>query len=155
LKDVNWPYLLFGVRGRIGRSEWWIASCILIIVGFVLLSAIGRFNVVLTVVLALVCLLIAYCLLAVAVKRLHDRNRRGWWIFFFALTPVMLGSIVSALGAEMDFALDYAAWAVVLVIAIWALLEFGFMPGTAGLNRYGPDPRTKVKGDPRPGGGAT
>jgi len=149
---MNWPYLLFGARGRIGRAEWWIASCALIIIGFVLLSAIGRFNVVLTVVLALVCLLIAYCFLAVAVKRLHDRNKRGWWIFFFALTPIMLGSIVSTFGAEIGPALDYAAWAVVLVIAIWALLELGLMPGTAGLNRYGPDPLAKVKGDPRQGG---
>ena len=152
MQDINWPHLLFGTRGRIGRAGWWIASCLLIVIGFAVLSAIGTFNVILTIILSLLALLIAYCVLAVAVKRLHDRNKRGWWVLLFALAPIMLASIVSAFDEELDPILNYAAWAIVLVLALWALLEFGLMPGTAGLNRYGPDPFARLKGDPRQSG---
>ena len=161
---MNWPHLLFGIRGRIDRAQWGIASFILIIVGFVVSTAIDRFDfaavaaalngfaaISLEVILALVSLLIVYCLLAVTVKRLHDRNKRGWWILMFPLAPVILTSIVSAFGEDLDPALDYAVWAVVAIIATWALIEFGCMAGTAGLNRYGPDPLAKTKSDPRQG----
>jgi uncharacterized membrane protein YhaH (DUF805 family) len=159
---MNWPHLLFGIRGRIDRAQWGIGFFILIIVGFVVSTAIDRFDfaavaaalngfaaISLEVILALVSLLIVYCLLAVTVKRLHDRNKRGWWILMFPLAPVILTSIVSAFGEDLDPALDYAVWAVVAIIAIWALIEFGCMAGTAGLNRYGPDPLAKTKSDPR------
>jgi uncharacterized membrane protein YhaH (DUF805 family) len=150
---MNWPHLLFSIRGRINRAKWWIASCILVIIGFVV-SVIDRFNVAisLAVVLALVSLLIVYCLLAVTVKRLHDRNKRGWWILLFPLAPIILASVVSAFGEDLDPALDYALSGLALIIAIWALIEFGLMLGTAGLNRYGPDPLAKIKGDLRQGG---
>lgn len=49
--------------------------------------------------------------LAVGTRRLHDVNRTGWW---YLLTPVPGGSI--------------------------ALLVFLLLPGTAGVNRYGPPP---------------
>jgi uncharacterized membrane protein YhaH (DUF805 family) len=162
---MNWPHLLFGIRGRINRVKWWIAFFILIIIGFVVSKVIDRFDVEavtaalnrfaaisLAVILALVSLLIVYCLLAVTVKRLHDRNKRGWWILMFPLAPVILASIVSALGEDLAAALDYAASAVVLIIAIWALIELGVMSGTTGLNRYGPDPLAKIRSDPRQGG---
>jgi uncharacterized membrane protein YhaH (DUF805 family) len=163
---MNWPHLLFGLRGRIDRTKWWIASFILIIVLLVDLKLIDRFNlealsatlsrlaaISLAVVLALVTLLMVYCLLAVSVKRLHDRNRRGWWILLFPLAPVVLASIVSALGEDLAPVLTHAVWAVVLIVTIVALIELGVRPGTAGLNRYGPDPRARVRGDPRQGAG--
>ena len=163
---MNWPHLLFGLRDRIDRAKWGIASCILIIVLLVdlklidwfdlaaLSAALRRFAAIsLAVVLALVSLLIVYCLLAVLVKRLHDRNRRGWWILLFPVVPVVLASIVSALGEDLAPVLTYAAWAIVLIVTIGALIELAVMPGTAGLNRYGPDPRAKPRGDPRQGAG--
>ena len=42
---MNWPHLLFGIRGRINRAKWWIASSILIIIGFVVSNVIDRFDV--------------------------------------------------------------------------------------------------------------
>jgi uncharacterized membrane protein YhaH (DUF805 family) len=162
---MNWPHLLFGIRGRISRAQWWIASLILIIIGCVVSKAIDWFDfeavaaslnrsaaISLEIVLALASLLIVYCLLAVAVKRLHDRNKRGWWILLFPLAPVILASIVSAFREDLGSALDYAVSAVVLIITIWAVIEFGVMSGTVGLSRYGPDPLAKIRGDPRQGG---
>ena len=46
------------------------------------------------------------------VKRWHDRDKSGWW--------VLIGLIP-------------------LIGAIWALVELGFLKGTYGKNRFGPD----------------
>jgi uncharacterized membrane protein YhaH (DUF805 family) len=51
--------------------------------------------------------------LAVSVRRLHDIDRSGWWILI-ALVP-LIGTIV--------------------------LLVFALLEGTAGPNRYGPNPK--------------
>lgn len=51
--------------------------------------------------------------LGLAVKRFHDRDKSGWWILI-QLIP--------------------------LVGAIWYIVETGFLPGTPGTNRFGPDP---------------
>lgn len=51
--------------------------------------------------------------LAGQVKRWHDRDRPGWWVLI-NLVP--------------------------LVGPIWALVEVGFLRGTPGPNRFGPDP---------------
>src|SRR5207344_282259 len=95
---VNWPHLLFSTRGRITRAEWWIGSFLLLIIDGIAV-ALNRFaGISLAVVLALVFLLILYCALAVTVKRLHDRNRRGWWILMFPLGFVVLVSMLSTFG---------------------------------------------------------
>jgi uncharacterized membrane protein YhaH (DUF805 family) len=150
---MNWPHLLLSTRGRINRAEWWIGSCILLIIDGIA-AALNRFAAIgLAVVLAVVFLLIVYCSLAVTVKRLHDRNRRGWWILMFPLGFVVLASIVSTFGEDLDPALYYAVLAAALIIAIVAVIELGLRPGTAGLNRYGPDPLAKIRGDQRQGAG--
>ena len=52
--------------------------------------------------------------LAGQVKRWHDRDKSGWWVLI-SLIPI--------------------------VGPIWALVEVGFLSGTQGPNRFGPDPR--------------
>jgi uncharacterized membrane protein YhaH (DUF805 family) len=51
--------------------------------------------------------------LAADVKRYHDRDKSGWWVLII-LIPVV----------------GYA----------WFFVECGFLPGTSGPNRFGPDP---------------
>ena len=53
--------------------------------------------------------------LAVTVRRLHDTDRTGWWIF---LNLIPLGGLV--------------------------LLVFYFLDGTPGPNRHGPDPKGRT-----------
>jgi uncharacterized membrane protein YhaH (DUF805 family) len=159
---MNWPHLLFGLRSRIDRAKWWIASIILIIILLIDLKLIAWFDLErlsagLSRIVALglwgVLAVASYCLLAVSAKRLHDRNRRGWWLLLFPLAPVVLASFVSTFAADLEPVLTYALWAVVWIIVICALIELGIMPGTAGLNRYGPEPLSKIRGEPRPGAG--
>ncbi len=59
-------------------------------------------------------ILIIYVSLAIQIKRWHDRNKSGWWVFINAIPYIGI---------------------------VWSLLELGFPVGTSGPNRFGLDPR--------------
>lgn len=61
-------------------------------------------------------LVLAWTHLAVFVKRWHDRDKSGWW---------MLINLIPVIG-----------W-------FWTLIECGFLEGTIGPNKYGPDPKSR------------
>jgi uncharacterized membrane protein YhaH (DUF805 family) len=63
--------------------------------------------------MGIVILLTLWPTLAVYTKRWHDRNKSGWWSLIL-FVPI-IGSI-------------------------WMLVELGFLRGTEGANRFGPDP---------------
>jgi uncharacterized membrane protein YhaH (DUF805 family) len=71
---------------------------------------------------------------AVAIKRLHDRDKSGWWVLVFYLLPGVIGNIGPYTG--LDFVFQLAS----LSLSLWALVELGFLRGTSGQNRYGFDP---------------
>ena len=81
--------------------------------------------------------------LAVAVRRLHDTDRSGWWI----LAPVA-AYVVTAIAVVVGIALGAGLFVLVLLMtgfvlgAILAivLLVFYIQKGTPGPNTYGPDP---------------
>ena len=138
--------------GRIDRASWWIASCALIIAGGIVLALIGIFDydrlvaatntffaVCVGLLLVILFVLFLYSLLAVGVKRLHDRNKRGWWVFLFLLVPV-LAFMIGALAPDLGPELTWTGGAIVLGLGVWALIELGVLTGTAGPNRYGPTP---------------
>ena len=82
--------------------------------------------------------------LTVAVRRLHDTDRSGWWLFFFVIplfVAVMFGVALARGNEALD---DMTAFLVVgaigSAIVIIALIVFMIQPGTPGPNRYGPDP---------------
>ena len=77
-------------------------------------------------------------LAATTIKRLHDRNKSGWWIVAFLIAPALLGSIVDRLDDE-----SYTAAALALAgfgLNAWGFIELLFFRGTNGSNRFGPDP---------------
>jgi uncharacterized membrane protein YhaH (DUF805 family) len=55
--------------------------------------------------------LLLWPIVMIEIKRLHDRDKSGWWILL---------------------------WFVPIIGAIWALIEIGFVAGTPGPNRFGP-----------------
>jgi len=60
----------------------------------------------------LVTLLFLFFSLALQTKRWHDRGKPGWW-FLIGFIPV---------------------------VGVWGFIECGFLEGTVGPNKYGPDP---------------
>jgi uncharacterized membrane protein YhaH (DUF805 family) len=88
--------------------------------------------------------------LAIGVKRLHDRDRSGWWIVVFYIVPWVLGSVANVADKQGNDTVELVAGLIGLVCVIWGLVELGFLRGTRGPNRFGPDPLQREVG-----GGAT
>jgi len=83
--------------------------------------------------------LLFLCLVDLAVRRRHDRNRSG-------VDAALLLLLISAIGIAPRFhALDgipaLAGAAVAALAGFYLLVVLAILPGTKGANRYGPDPR--------------
>jgi uncharacterized membrane protein YhaH (DUF805 family) len=101
---------LVSPRGRIARATF-CAGAVLVLVAFAILYALlERLSRGATLALALAGL---WALLALSIRRLHDRGKSPAWLLL-ALVP--------------------------LVGPLWLAIELAFVPGTPGENRYGADP---------------
>ncbi|MDB5695776.1 MAG: hypothetical protein JWN21_1319 [Sphingomonas bacterium] len=81
--------------------------------------------------------------IAVAVRRLHDTNRSGFWLFLMA-APYILGYIMVVVGVASESSTLAAVGGILSLaglIGAIALLVFMCLPGTVGPNRYGADPK--------------
>jgi uncharacterized membrane protein YhaH (DUF805 family) len=96
--------------GRACRSEYWYWILFIIIADIV--AGIIDYAIGIQVVTSLFGLATLLPNLAVAIRRLHDLDRTGWWIFI-GLIPLV-------------------GW---IILIIWYCTR-----GTAGPNRFGPDP---------------
>lgn len=157
----------FDFRGRSRRKEFWMYTLFVILVSIVLMfidSALGlggstsggteltdtsvsaagaASGGVLTTIFSLITLIPS---LAVSVRRLHDLDRTGWWILL-PVAPYLLGIILAlggvAGGSGAMAGTGLVLFGVALITAI-LLLVWYCMPGTAGPNRFGEDPKGQV-----------
>jgi uncharacterized membrane protein YhaH (DUF805 family) len=79
----------------------------------------------------------AWAYAATSIKRLHDRNKSGWWIVPFVAAPGLFGRFEDWLG---DSSAAAVLGLVVFVLYVWGFIEMAFLKGTPGPNRFGPDP---------------
>jgi uncharacterized membrane protein YhaH (DUF805 family) len=161
---MSWTALLFSFQGRINRKPWWIA---VILVGFATGASRGILGFVaywsgnfvfdletdqftptgiFRLATGAIGLADMWINLALGAKRLHDRDRSGWWLLL-QFVAVLLAAIFITVAIAVPKGLA-AAWygvAVVsgtlaFVISLWLFVEMGFLRGTSGANRFGPDP---------------
>jgi uncharacterized membrane protein YhaH (DUF805 family) len=85
-------------------------------------------------------------LTATTLKRLHDRNKSGWWIAPFFFAPSLLNKLSDWLD---DPTLAQLLSALAFGLNVWCFVELFCLRGTNGPNRFGPDPLAPV--DTRPG----
>lgn len=121
--------LLFSFQGRLNRAPYWYVHLVLMAIQLGVFGALFA-TLVHPAMLAqdpvmlasasntlnlvgLLFLPLYWIGLVVTIKRCHDRDKSGWWILI-ALIP--------------------------LIGALLFLVEFGFLRGTVGPNRFGPDP---------------
>jgi uncharacterized membrane protein YhaH (DUF805 family) len=145
--------ILFSFEGRIGRGTYWLAILALFVAVLVLTFAPFLLNseavaVLLLVFSQLIWLLSLWPILAVGAKRLHDRNKNGWWLLVFWLLPFALVVVGSGIvlyddprtGRSGDFSTGLILVLASLPPALWGIVELGILPGTRGPNLYGADP---------------
>jgi uncharacterized membrane protein YhaH (DUF805 family) len=167
---MNLITLFFGHRGRLNRSKYWLTAVVYLAVWVVPLaltvhligptegdpfeeevvrqleSASGA---TFTGLVASVALLIAVWLVTVissvlvAIRRLHDRNKSGWWVLFLYFLPGVCIAVADELGKPSVVFLAFLLYLAAFAVSIWALVELGFQRGTDGPNRFGPDPRRR------------
>jgi uncharacterized membrane protein YhaH (DUF805 family) len=139
-------------KGRARRREFWIFFLINLVLG--LIPGIGQ----------LVSLLTCIPSMAVGVRRLHDTNRSGFWVFFAFILPFVgliflvigafsaitsggfsfLGAFAAVGSGGLSFFLILAAvlfivsLVMVIMLIVWATQE-----GTPGKNKYGTNPKAK------------
>ena len=124
----------FDFHGRARRSEFWWYILVVVVLQ-VVLGIIQRFigTQLLTGLLSLALLLPN---LGVAVRRLHDINKTGWWILL-PLAPMVLALIFTFMFQwTIAMILGVATLACSILLIYWYA-----QPGTAGQNPYGPDPK--------------
>ena len=91
--------------------------------------------------------------LAVGARRLHDIDRTGWWLLWqllIILLAVFLTVVAFAVPKEQGavwYALAGAAVLVAFIISVWLFVQIGFLRGTQGPNRFGPDPLGPERSD--------
>ncbi|MGE0970019.1 DUF805 domain-containing protein [Klebsiella sp. WOUb02] len=116
-------------RGRSARQEYAVFT----VANFVLSAILGL----IPVIGGLFSLIIIIPGIAVAVRRLHDLNRSGWWLLapFLILIIGLIGvaGTVEEGGAAAWVWLMVAGGVISLLMSIWLL----FARGTAGVNRFG------------------
>ena len=117
---IPWQYF-FSLNGRITRTQYWLDYHLsLLACGFVLVRLLGMEEDGSNAAWILYAIFFTWFGLAVSVKRWHDRDKSGWWNLIL---------VVPLFGA------------------FWALVEQGFLRGTRGPNRFGPDPLNRASGD--------
>jgi uncharacterized membrane protein YhaH (DUF805 family) len=160
---MDWKWLLFSFDGRINRAKWWLVVLILVILSviiwFAILPILG-FSIWSTgstttaaLISLIVTLIFAWPATASMVKRLKDRDRPMWLVALFWAPTILtlLAQLLGLSGVPTDpsqpaapTTLSLVLSLVTLVIGIWALVELGFLKGTAGPNQHGPDPLARA-----------
>lgn len=158
-RGMGWCNYFFSISGRVSRARFWLFFAVsaalllasagaltgfdmtlyphlvvpknpdvrLVGLGFLLLPFYGA---------------MAFGILTIPIKRLHDRGRSGWWLAFYGLVPVSLFLLaqdnMSRNGGDFTSTLVFE----LLGLAIWimAIVELGVLRGTQGDNCYGDDP---------------
>jgi uncharacterized membrane protein YhaH (DUF805 family) len=118
-RSIGFVEVLWGIDGRISRSEFWLKGllpllAVAVVLGgpiFLLKSEGLRMATVIV-----LNLLLLFPFISIYAKRLHDRGRTAKWLFA-TLIPIV-GSFVG----------------------LWILLETWFCRGELGPNNYGADP---------------
>jgi uncharacterized membrane protein YhaH (DUF805 family) len=150
--------ILFSFEGRIGRGTYWLAILALIVAVLVvtvapfLLDSEAAAVLMLALTSQFIWLLSLWPMLAVGAKRLHDRNKNGWWLLVFWMLPFALFcggfSIVyfddPRTGRSGDFSTGLIVVLASLPPALWGIVELGILPDTKGPNLYGADPAQRL-----------
>jgi uncharacterized membrane protein YhaH (DUF805 family) len=147
----------FGFAGRINRAKTWRVNllnfvCLMLFMVTVPLSIGSSFYsadqawakpltlALLAGTMGPVFIISMWCFAAISIKRLHDRNKSGWWMALFFIVPSLLGKLSDRLD---DQTAVFILGGIGLGLSVWCFVEIFCLRGTRGPNRFGSDPLAK------------
>jgi uncharacterized membrane protein YhaH (DUF805 family) len=150
---MDWNFF-FGFEGRIARAKCWRAMalnffCLLIFMLLVPLNlgnsfrdadpkwAAGLVMALLVGTMGPAIITGTWCFAAIAIKRLHDRNKSGWWMVLFFIGPPLLDKLWDWLDNPTA---GFVVSLIGFVLSVWSFVEIFCLRGTRGPNRFGSDP---------------
>lgn len=158
---------LLSFKGRARRSEWWLVGiglyvfqAILALVAVGLIDGAGALSTpsaetarTAAMVGLVLNILVFWPVLAISVKRAHDRGKRGWLPAVYMMlslaigalnliAPDLLASDPTGMTLTTGDLISLFVGLPALIIGLWLLVTLGFLDGTPGSNRYGPSPKS-------------
>ena len=112
---MNAVWFLFSYKGRISRKQYWFFYLVVFLGAFILSAFTGISSNIyeISTPQLMFMLWILWPSLAVQAKRWHDQDKSALWLLI---------NFIPIAGP------------------IWSMFQNGFIPGTPGPNRFGPDP---------------
>ena len=140
---------LLNLNGRTTRLGYWrwilfinlAVAALYVASAFITLSELPGSRILAAIFLA--CIVLAVIpVVAVSVRRAHDRDKAAWWLLVFYGLPFTLDALAEPLvRSRSPAALAGALLALAgMVVVIWGWVDLGFLRGTRGPNRFGPEP---------------
>ena len=148
---MDYAWLLLSFKGRINRARYVVVQLALLTVWFMLWLK-SPFDFSSQWEAWVVAIALIWINTATTVKRLHDRNRSGWWavaVFIIGRLSYVYYGLFFGLYFGVDISIVWELLLVMLAVAFsllqtWVVIELFFLIGTDGPNRFGPDPLSHV-----------
>ena len=158
---MPWRKWFFSLHGRIRRLQFWLGTILMIIISsilnFVQSSSTGDAiegasdvassggagsQLILSAIVLLISLPVAWINLSLSVKRLHDLGRSGWWYLYttLAMLPFAVGMMFVMPMGELGIVIGYIFAVIAILIGLAFLIYVGFFPSDPQDNEYGQGP---------------
>jgi uncharacterized membrane protein YhaH (DUF805 family) len=132
--------LLFSASGRLSRLRFFGVTVGLCLTGVVVMTPFVLVPGLFAMIPAFVITVFVDAIWALAaIRRLHDRNRSGWWLLIY-FAPMFAWSWAAMGLATAPMLVQVLLPIGGLGLVIWICAELFIVRGTVGGNRYGPDP---------------
>jgi uncharacterized membrane protein YhaH (DUF805 family) len=153
---MNYAWLLLGFKGRINRARYIVVQLALLTVWFTVWLAPLQLSSQWEALPGVAVIAMIWINAATTAKRLHDRNRSGWWavaiIIVNRLSYVYYGLFFGlSFGVDISIAEELLLVLVAVALSLlqtWIFIELVFLIGTDGPNRFGPDPTQSAPNSP-------
>ena len=135
----------FNVSDRATRSEYWWFFLLYFISSSILKLFIEMVGITFSWIFNIILIYLTFCFFTVSVRRLHDVNRRGFWLLLPWVTSFLSVAVEKLKydGMDMpeflpDICLFIGSGLIIYIFVLTMLI------GTKGTNRFGKDPLTKT-----------
>lgn len=144
---MGFVWLLFSVKGRLNRARYLVVELVLLALWGIIWLKPG-FPATPHALIWIAAIPMILINMATTAKRLHDRDRSGWWaIAVFVVNRLSYLYYGAFFGLSFGVEIPIAGEMLLVMIAVslsllqtWIVIELFFLAGTDGPNRFGPDP---------------